>query len=350
MRTFRPLFEHYVHKDDLQQRRALRSTTLAIRKESDDAFEDYLSLMSRNGTYGGEPELVAFCQVYDQDVTVHLPQIQNFDRDSILYRNEHRDGHEAVTPLHICYGGDEVTRAHYDSARSKDGSTPKSHNSPLLRPQDPRRDTPSGTVSPIPGTLWTTRAIRSSRSDLSSELVQDILQRGKKDVESALDLLNDKSHRARSPSVSSSHRSSSSKRSLEDDGDQPRTSKRADRRKSTRRRADLGSATRETERLHVESPTADTPTSTQDTEYSSSTPDPDHVRGDLDADTPESPPPRDGIGGRRAPSPRPIAIPRTNLPTRSSATVATKPAKPAKAAGPARLMSVTERPRSTLRT
>src|SRR6201996_1348622 len=75
MRTFRPLFEHYVHLDDVQQRRTLRSATLSSRQEPEDAFEEYLSRMSRLGSYGGEPELVAFCQVFDQDVTVHLPRI-----------------------------------------------------------------------------------------------------------------------------------------------------------------------------------------------------------------------------------------------------------------------------------
>ncbi|KAK7905662.1 hypothetical protein LTR67_000386 [Exophiala xenobiotica] len=273
MRTYRPLFEHYVHKDDVQQRRTLRSAASTVRQESEDAFEEYLSLMSRSGAYGGEPELVAFCQVFDQDVTVHLPRIQNFDRDSILYINEHREKPMSPSPLHICYGGDEVTRAHYDSARSRDGSTPRSRNSPLLKPQDLPRSITASPFSSGPVSTLTSRGIRNSRSDLSSDLIHDFLQKSKKESENNLDQLNDK-YRARSPSVTSSQRSSSSKRSLDDDGEPIRSSKRADRRKSTRRRVDMAVTVPDPDdelspRLPVDSPRTDTPPSTQDTEASS---------------------------------------------------------------------------------
>ncbi|KAL6244089.1 hypothetical protein RBB50_008958 [Rhinocladiella similis] len=276
MRTFRPLFEHYVHKDDVQQRRTLRSAATAVRQDSEDAFEEYLSLMSRPGTYGGEPELVAFCQVFDQDVTVHLPRIQNFNRDSISYKNEHRANTAIASPLHICYGGDEVTRAHYDSARSRDGSTPQSRNSPLLRPQDAPRNSISSTLSSSPVSSLTSRAIRNSRAELSSELIHDFLQRSKKESEISLDQLNDK-YRARSPSVTSSQRSSSSKRSLDDDGEPIRSSKRADRRKSTRKRGDIAVTIPDPDDdlsppLPVDSPGPDTPLSTQDTDASSDAP------------------------------------------------------------------------------
>ncbi|KIW40248.1 uncharacterized protein PV06_07460 [Exophiala oligosperma] len=276
MRTCRPVFEHYVHKDDVQQRRTLRSAANAVRQEPEDAFEAYLSLMSRPGTYGGEPELVAFCQVFDQDVTVHLPRIQNFNRDSISYTNEHRYNTSIAAPLHICYGGDEVTRAHYDSARSRDGSTPRSRNSPLLRPQDAPRNSISGTLSSSPVSSLTSRAIRNSRAELSSELIQDFLQKSKKETEINLDQLNDK-YRARSPSVTSSQRSSSSKRSLDDDGEPIRSNKRADRRKSARKRGDIAVTIPDPDgelspRLLVESPGPDTPLSTQDTDVSSDAP------------------------------------------------------------------------------
>lgn len=99
MRNLRPLFEDYVNKNDVQQRRTLRSAAAASRQEPEDAFEDYLTLMSQNGTYGGEPELVAFCQVFDQDVTVHLPRIRNFNQDHLFYKNEHRGQAPAPAPL-----------------------------------------------------------------------------------------------------------------------------------------------------------------------------------------------------------------------------------------------------------
>lgn len=286
MRTLRPLFEQYVHKDDVQQRRALRSTTSNSQKEADDAFEEYLLLMSRSGAYGGEPELVAFCQAYDQDVTVHLPFIKGYERDSILYTNEHRDTASSKPSLHICYGGDEVMRAHYDSARNRDGSHPRNHHSPRPEQRDSRRGSVAAELSSSPPMSLSARAIRNSRSDLSSELIQDLLQKGKRDVEGSFEQLN---FRARSSSVSSSHRSSSSKRSLEDDGDGQRRSKRADRRKSTRKRTmaimliDPEPETEMSFRLQIDSPTADTPASTQDTEYSSEAAEPEpSVEGDGD--------------------------------------------------------------------
>ncbi len=277
MRTFRPLFEHYVHLDDIQQRRTLRSATLSISQEPEDAFEEYLSRMSRPGSYGGEPELVAFTQVFDQDVTVHLPRIKDFDRDSISYTNEHRDAPNAIAPLHICYGGDEVTRAHYDSARSRDGSIPRNTNSPLLRPLDSSRSSHLSSSLPSPHAL-THRAIRGSRSELSSEFIQDFLQKSKKDIENNLEQLSEKD-RPRSPSVTSSQRSASSKRSLDDDEEPIRASKRADRRKSTRRRADMIIYISDPDNelsppVPVDSSAANTPPSTQDTELSSDDPAP----------------------------------------------------------------------------
>ncbi|KIW33737.1 uncharacterized protein PV07_00563 [Cladophialophora immunda] len=347
MRTYRPLFEHYVHKDDVQQRRTLRSATLATRQEPEDAFEEYLSLMSRSGTYGGEPELVAFCQVFDQDVTVHLPRIKNFDRDSILYTNEHRGDPATVPPLHICYGGDEVTRAHYDSARSRDGSTPRHKNSPLLRPQDTSRNPLVGSPS-SPQLLLSTRAIRSGKSELSSEFIQDFLQKSKRDIENNLDQLSDK-YRARSPSVTSSQRSSSSKRSLDEDGEPIRASKRADRRKSTRRRVDMAIAICEPDNelsppMPNDSPSADTPSSTQDTELSSDT----SAQENTHLTTKAKPvvPEEEGttletIAGPAKLPPKPQPRISLNLVTNKAATTSESSSS--------RLMSVAERPKPTLR-
>ncbi|EXJ74739.1 uncharacterized protein A1O5_01434 [Cladophialophora psammophila CBS 110553] len=348
MRTYRPLFEQYVHKDDVQQRRTLRSATVASRQEPEDAFEEYLSLMSRSGTYGGEPELVAFCQVFDQDVTVHLPRIKNFDRDSILYKNEHRVDPDTVPPLHICYGGDEVTRAHYDSARSRDGSTPRHKNSPLLKPQDTTRNALVGSPS-SPHLLLSTRAIRGSRSEFASEFLQDFLQKSKRDVENNLDQLSDK-YRARSPSVTSSQRSSSSKRSLDEDGEPVRASKRADRRKSTRRRADMTLAISEPDNdlsppMANDSPCADTPPSTQETELSSDSPAQENKPATIKAEplTPEE------ESTNLETVADPAKPPTKSQPRISLNLVANKAAAAVSESSSSRLMSVAERPKPTLR-
>lgn len=348
MRTYRPLFEHYVHKDDVQQRRTLRSATVASRQEPDDAFEEYLCLMSRGGTYGGEPELVAFCHVFDQDVTVHLPRIKNFDRDSITYTNEHRETPISLTPLHICYGGDEVTRAHYDSARSRDGSTPRSQNSPLLRPQDKIRNMLSSPSSHESSSLLSDRAIRNSKSDLSSEIIHDFLQRSKKEVEASLDQLGDK-YPARSPSATSSQRSSSSKRSLDEDGEYVfRSSKRADRKKTTRRRVRMGNSLSDPDselarRLSVDSPSADTPPSTQGTEVSSDAalPEYDHANVTTTIITLED----DSTGFEKAAR---VTKSPAKTQTRMSLPVAPSQAQASEASSP-RLMSVAQRPKSTVR-
>ncbi|OAP63045.1 hypothetical protein AYL99_02272 [Fonsecaea erecta] len=341
MRTSRPLFEHYVHKDDVQQRRTLRSATLASRQEPEDAFEEYLSLMSRSGTYGGEPELVAFCQVFDQDVTVHLPRIKNFDRDSILYTNEHRRDPAAVLPLHICYGGDEVTRAHYDSARTRDGSMPRHKNSPLLRPQDTSRNGLTGSPS-SPHLILSTRAIRSSKAELSSEFIQDFLQKSKRDMENNLDQLSDK-YRARSPSVTSSQRSSSSKRSLDEDGEPVRATKRADRRKSTRRRADMAVAICEPDN-ELSPPSTGTPPSTQDTELSSDNPAQEntHPKTKANRHVPEE-------KGTHLESVTDPTKPVPKAQPRISLSLVTNKVAAASESTSSRLMSVAERPKPTLR-
>ncbi len=293
MRQLRPLFELYVHKDDVQQRRALRERTVAARRPPiDDTYEEYLALMSRNGTYGGEPELVAFCQVYDQDVRVHLPVVEGQGGESILYKNEHRATQEQVIPLHICYGGDEVTRAHYDSARSRD--TAFSRRQAVDRCE--RRRSHAGLIthsSPTqiptpPPDMHTARTQRHSRSDLTPEQFQDILQKGRREIELGLSQLGSK-ERPRSSSISSSHRSSSSKRSLDDDGEPSRTSKRTDRRKSMKSRSNLLASSPELDpntsfRLRVDSPGPETPNSAHDTEYSSDQADLNETGSNVDDD------------------------------------------------------------------
>ena len=300
-------------------------------------------LMSRPGTYGGEPELVAFCQSYDQDVTVHLPVIKNFGRDSILYSNEHREPSPPYPSLHICYGGDEITRAHYNSARNRDGSHPRSHNSPLLEAQDSRRNSVAGIISSSPPTSLSARAIRNSRSDLSSELIHDLLQKGRRDVEGSLEQLN---VRARSSSVSSSHRSSSSKRSLDDEGEHPRRVKRADRRRSTRKRTDMNMVTIEPDadvsfRLHIDSPNTHTPASTQDTDLSSEPAEPEPSEDDDAEYRPAELVEETSDSDSRANKNRRILKPM------SRAAMTVLPQRTSSAPGP--VMTMTERPRSALR-
>ncbi|KEF55337.1 uncharacterized protein A1O9_08087 [Exophiala aquamarina CBS 119918] len=347
MRELRPLFVDYVHKNDVQQRRTTRSAAAASRQEPGDTFEEYLTLMSRGGTYGGEPELVAFCQVYDQDVTVHLPRIQDFDRDSLFYTNEHRGSlPTSAPPLHICYGGDEVTRAHYDSARSTDGSIPRGRNSPTVTPVAVSRKPKAASPLPSPAQTFSDREIRNSRSELTTLLMQDMVhQKNKREGDSGADRPGDK-FRARSPSVTSSQRSSSSKRSLDDDGEPIRSSKRTDRRKSTRRRADLALFIRDTDndlspRLSTDSPNPDTPPSTQGTDPCSDTPSTDYDHSITSATKPVLEIVLNGLDQathKAKPSHNPQPRPPNNL-------VTTGPTPPH--SNP-RLMSVTERPKSSL--
>lgn len=179
---------------------------------------------------------MAFVQCYDQDVSVHLPYISGYP-ETWTYVNQYRlPGSEIKPQLHLCYGGDEVAHAHYDSARK---------NSPMLRETHlTERPKKNEVPSPVASDLatharpMTSRAIRGSKLDLSRDLMHDMIVKGSKDLRSSFD----HADRARSPSVSSSHHSSSSKRSFDDDGEPQRANKRTDRRKSTRSRGLLESA------------------------------------------------------------------------------------------------------------
>ena len=270
MRKERQSFKGFCNLDDLTQRRATRSATSTSpdEKSEDEKFEAYLIKMARLGVYGGHPELVAFCQVYDQDVTVHLPKDSNFAENPMSFTNTFRDQKPAPQPLHIAYAGDDgaICTGHYDSARNRDGSHP-----PNSMPQTPEVHTTSAPSSDSETgnhirsiTAPTARAIRSGRSELSHDL-QTLTQKSRREADNSFDGL---SPRARSNSISSSHRSSSSKRSLDDDGDNTRR-KRADRRKSKGKRTEMSIVSYEYDEDHdAESPT-DTPASTQDTETSS---------------------------------------------------------------------------------
>lgn len=280
MRTFRPLYEDFVHTDDVIQRRATRATTESIRKNAeDDAFEGYLLAMSRPGTYGGQPELQAFVRAYDQDVTVHLPPSGAWNTSTMPYRNEHREFNADVKPpLHICYGGDEEKNAHYDSSQKSDTET--KHTTLATRSRSQNRHNEQAVAS---NASLTPRAVRNMKSDPSRDMMHELVTRGSKEVKTSLDLLND--YRARSPSVASSHYSTSSKRSFEDDGDQPRASKRADRKqRSLRSRTavrQLSGSPRLTIPTNYSQPTSSgppTPTSSQDTDSSS-----DRADGGLDS-------------------------------------------------------------------
>lgn len=273
-------FAAFVHVDDVIQRRSTRSAASASASEPQDAFEAYLTKMSRLGTYGGEPELIAFCQAFDQDVTVHLPKNSGFETDSIFYTNQLRDKLPAARCLHIAYGGEEKgASGHYDSARSRDGSHPP--GSQYSTPQTPEiHTTPAPHPDSEAASAPTARAIRSGRSELSQELIHDLVQKSRKEVDGSFDAIN----RARSNSVTSSHRSTSSKRSLEDEGDNPRR-KRADRRKSKGKRTEMSTVSYEgddDDDQEVADSPSNTPASTQDTETSSGNGDPDQSDTDDD--------------------------------------------------------------------
>lgn len=293
MRNLRPLFEDYVNKNDVQQRRTLRSAAAASRQEPEDAFEDYLTLMSQNGTYGGEPELVAFCQVFDQDVTVHLPRIRNFNQDHLFYKNEHRGQAPApAPPLDICYGGDEVARAHYDSARTREESIPRSRNNSSVKPVVVSYKVATISPNPSPVPSLGDRQIRNHKADLSSELVHDVPDYQNPDnlIVRWTEPFIPFHRRVRTPSVTSSQRSSSSKRSLEEDSEPIRSIKRTDTRmgKGIRKRDHILRKPKKpicivvndtddeddelSPRMVTDSPNAETPSSTQDTDPCSDTP------------------------------------------------------------------------------
>ena len=246
----------------------------------EDVFEGYLTAMSRSGTYGGQPELLAFVRAYDQDVMVHLPPSMSRDRPTLDVKNEHRG--EGVVPkpaLHICYGGDEEKHAHYDSSQKTE--TDDQDHALSSRPKPYARYNlqtiqQNGNLSP--------RAVRSMRADPTKDMMHELVTRGSKDLRGGLEMLNDQ--RARSPSIASSHYSTSSKRSFEDDGDQARSSKRADRKISSLRGHAAFKQYRASPHLTIPNlnsqPTSSgppTPTSSQDTDSSSEHP--DHARDDI---------------------------------------------------------------------
>jgi len=267
MRTFRPLYEDFVHANDVVQKRATRATTEAIRKQmEEDAFQGYLDAMSRPGTYGGQPELLAFVRAYDQDVMVHLPPSMGWNTPTLHYRNEERPaGSEAKPGLHICYGGDEEKNAHYDSSQRSDSE----NNRRTLTSRPKPRSCQNAQAVQQSSTL-NTRAVRNLKSDPIRDMMHELVTRGSKDLRSSFD-----NQRARSPSVTSSHYSTSSKRSFEEDGDQLRASKRADRKRrslrtraATRQLSDSPSLAIPASTSQPTSSGPPTPTSSQDTDSS----------------------------------------------------------------------------------
>lgn len=260
-----------MHADDVIQKRATRSATETVRRHMEaDAYEGYLTAMARNGTYGGQPELLAFVRTYDQDVMVHIPPSAGWNKDTIAYNNEHRDANaQAQPPLHICYGGDEEKNAHYDSSQpsrteSQEGA---GNTTKLPHRQNISAHQQNAHLSP--------RALRNIKADPHKDLMHEMVTKGSPSPRQNLEFLNEQ--RARSPSVTSSHYSTSSKRSFEDDGETLRQTKRTDRKmRSLRTRAaarQLSGSPGLTipQLLHDAQPTSSgppTPTSSQDTDSS----------------------------------------------------------------------------------
>lgn len=272
MRTFRPLYEDFVDVNEVIQKRATRAMTESIRKQSEeDAFEGYLASMSHNGAYGGQAELLAFVRAYQQDVMVHLPPTSGWNTLTLPYLYEEREPDSPSKPaLHICYGGDEDRNAHYDSSQKSEAEL---HDRALAsRPKPQVRST--GSTVPQNNTL-TPRALRHLKSDPARDMMHELVTRGTKDLRGSFD-----DQRARSPSVTSSHYSTSSKRSFDDDGEQPRALKRTDRKqRSLRTRAaarQLSGSPSLAVPLPNSQPTSSgppTPTSSQDTDSSNEQPD-----------------------------------------------------------------------------
>ena len=260
MRANRLDFELYATTDDLETRRPTRNRISAAKKQHvNDPFEEYLARMATNGTYGGQPELVAFCRAFDRDVIIHRPEGQ-YEPESRTTNDRRLPGQPVIT-LHISYG-DEVKAAHYDSVRKRDAVLPHRRR----RYGSPARRRPSAKTEQI-------QAVQRARPCLTPEDIHNFLEKGKKDLDANLHQLLH-ANRARSSSVSSSQRSSSSKRSLEADNDLERASKRTDRRKILKGRtvavvSSIDQGTEVSFRIRLDSQEPSTPASTQDTEYSS---------------------------------------------------------------------------------
>ena len=197
MRANRLDFELYATTDDLETRRPTRNRISAAKKQNvNDPFEEYLARMATSGTYGGQPELVAFCRAFDRDVIIHRPEGQ-YEPESRTTNDRRLPGEPAIT-LHISYG-DEVNAAHYDSVRRRDAILPHRR-----RPYgSPARRRPTAKNEQI-------QAVQRARPSLTPEDIHNFIEKGKKDLDANLHQLL-YADRARSSSVSSSQRSSSSK-------------------------------------------------------------------------------------------------------------------------------------------
>lgn len=260
MRANRADFEFWATIDDIKTRRPTRGRINAAKKQNvGDKFEEYLARMSTNGTYGGQPELVAFCRAYDRDILIHRPEGQ-YVHEYRTSNDRRADGAPVIT-LNISYGSEDKD-AHYDSVRTRDGHMQKRRRAHVKS----KHRIPSGRAEQI-------EAVRKARPSLASEDIENFFTKSQDDLDANFQALVNMS-RARSSSNSSSQRSSSSKRSLEADKEPDRATKRADRRKSLKKRAVavVSSLERGTEvsfKIRLDSQEPSTPTSTQDTEYSS---------------------------------------------------------------------------------
>lgn len=106
MRENRIDFEAWCVTEDMQSRRPLRERSAATSRRRiptpDDQFENYLSQMATDGTFGGHSELLAFCQAWDRDVIIHRPQGQAQLLQQI--ENTRRGKKAARKFVHVCFG------------------------------------------------------------------------------------------------------------------------------------------------------------------------------------------------------------------------------------------------------
>ena len=275
MRANRQDFQQCATTEDIQSRRPTRAKIRAAKEQNiNDPFGEYLARMEISGTYGGELELVAFCKAFDRDVIIHRTQ-GSYEAES-RFSNPNRSAEAPVIVLHVAYEA-QSAEGHYDSVHDSVRDSDTTRRSAATRK--------TGAMASKGRRAHAQPAQRSSNNADQTELItgamprwppsgmQQFSTKGMKHLDENYRRLVNKD-RDRSSSASSSQRSSSSKRSLGPDHDSQRAAKRADRRKSYKRKdvaviASADSYTRVPFSIRLDSQEPSTPASTQDTEYSS---------------------------------------------------------------------------------
>ena len=271
MRANRQDFEQCATTEDIQSRRPTRAKIRAAKEQNiNDPFGEYLARMEISGTYGGELELVAFCKAFDRDVIIHRTQ-GSYEAES-RFSNQKRSAEAPVIVLHVAYEA-QSAEGHYDSVRDSEAARKSAATRKTGAMASKGRRAHVHPTQRSSNTTDQTEPRTGAKPRLSPSGMEQFSAKGTKHFDENFRRLVHKD-RARSSSASSSQRSSSSKRSLGPDHDSQRAAKRADRRKSYKRKgvAVIASAdqyTRVPFSIRLDSQEPSTPASTQDTEYSS---------------------------------------------------------------------------------